>query len=236
MSKTCAEPIAAAQGRLWRVAPAWLDRHHHSADVEHEGERVQQRTRGSEPAVEISRRRRFSMRRRRPGSAPSFDRIAKQLADRLQSANFVQRSSGLRLGRLLFAPVRRGIAPRLRLLVSGGSRLERETEDRLEAFGWTVLSGYGLAETASLFTGNRPDARRPGSVGLPLADGKGDRQSRIWLVVLPLRVPCLRRPLAEPVVNRLQVVQERIEFGHGCALRPANSSARRVGGKVETVR
>jgi len=90
----------------------------------------------------------------------------------LQSANFVQRSSGLRLGRLLFAPVRRGIAPRLRLLVSGGSRLERETEDRLEALGWTVLSGYGLAETASLFTGNRPDARRPGSVGLPLADGK----------------------------------------------------------------
>jgi len=90
----------------------------------------------------------------------------------LQSANFVQRSSGLRLGRLLFAPVRRGIAARLRLLVSGGSRLERETEDRLEALGWTVLSGYGLAETASLFTGNRPDARRSGSVRRPLADGK----------------------------------------------------------------
>jgi long-chain acyl-CoA synthetase len=96
----------------------------------------------------------------------------------LQSADFVQRSSGLRLGRLLFAPVRRGIAARLRLLVSGGSRLERETEDRLEALGWTVLSGYGLAETSSLFTGNRPGARRAGSVGQPLADGKvriGDR-------------------------------------------------------------
>jgi long-chain acyl-CoA synthetase len=90
----------------------------------------------------------------------------------LQSADFVQRSSGLRLGRLLFAPVRRGIAAGLRLLVSGGSRLERETEDRLEALGWTVLSGYGLAETSSLFTGNRPGARRAGSVGRPLADGK----------------------------------------------------------------
>jgi len=90
----------------------------------------------------------------------------------LRSANFVQSSSGLRLGRLLFAPVRRGIAPRLRLLVSAGSRLERETEDRLEALGWTVLSGYGLAETASLFTGNRPGARRSGSVRRPLADGK----------------------------------------------------------------
>jgi long-chain acyl-CoA synthetase len=90
----------------------------------------------------------------------------------LRSASFVQRSTGLRLGRLLFAPIRRGIATRLRLLVSGGSRLERETEDRLEALGWTVLSGYGLAETASLFTGNRPDARRLGSVGRPLADGQ----------------------------------------------------------------
>src|SRR5262249_59866308 len=47
--------------------------------------------------------------------------------------------------------------------------LEQETEDGLEALGWTVLSGYGLAETASLFTGNRPGARRSGSVGRPLA-------------------------------------------------------------------
>jgi long-subunit acyl-CoA synthetase (AMP-forming) len=35
-----------------------------------------------------------------------------------------------------------------------------------------VLSGYGLAETASLFTGNRPDARRPGQRRRPLADGE----------------------------------------------------------------
>jgi long-chain acyl-CoA synthetase len=90
----------------------------------------------------------------------------------LTLTSFVQRSTGLRLGRLLFAPVRRGIAARLRLLVSGGSRLERETEERLEALGWTVLSGYGLAETASLFTGNRPGARRQGSVGRPFADGE----------------------------------------------------------------
>jgi long-chain acyl-CoA synthetase len=76
----------------------------------------------------------------------------------LKSASLVQRSTGLRLGRRLFAPIRRGIVARLRLLVSGGARLEQETEERLEALGWTVLSGYGLAETASLFTGNRPAA------------------------------------------------------------------------------
>jgi long-chain acyl-CoA synthetase len=78
----------------------------------------------------------------------------------------------MRLGRVLFAPVRRAMAPRLRLLVSGGARLERETEERLEALGWMVLSGYGLAETASLFTGNRPSDRRIGSAGRPLAGGE----------------------------------------------------------------
>jgi len=90
----------------------------------------------------------------------------------LRATSAVQRRTGLHLGRLLFAPVRRRVAPRLRLLVSGGARLEEEAEERLEALGWTVLSGYGLAETASLFTGNRPNARRWGSAGRPLAGGE----------------------------------------------------------------
>ena len=63
----------------------------------------------------------------------------------------------------------------------------REIEERLEALGWTVLSGYGLAQTRSLFGGNRPDARSAGSVGRrgitarPAAlgaAGHGDRQYR----------------------------------------------------------
>jgi len=90
----------------------------------------------------------------------------------LKSTLLVQRLSGLRAGRFLFALLRHSVALRLRLLVSGGARLERETEERLEAVGWMVLSGYGLAETASLFTGNRPNARRSGSAGRPLADGE----------------------------------------------------------------
>jgi long-chain acyl-CoA synthetase len=89
----------------------------------------------------------------------------------LRASGALWRTTGLRPGRVLFAPIRRSIAPRLRLLVSGGARLDETTEDRLEALGWTVLSGYGLAETASLFTGNRPQARRRGSAGRPFADG-----------------------------------------------------------------
>jgi long-chain acyl-CoA synthetase len=85
---------------------------------------------------------------------------------------FLQRSTGLQPGRLLFTAVRHRVAPKLRLMVSGGARLDRDIEEQLEALGWTLLSGYGLAETASLFTGNRPNHRRAGSVGRPLADGE----------------------------------------------------------------
>jgi long-chain acyl-CoA synthetase len=90
----------------------------------------------------------------------------------LRCVILLQQSTELHLGRLLFAPVRRAVAPNLRLLVSGGAKLEPGVEQQLEALGWLVLSGYGLAETASLFTGNRPGARRIGSAGRPLADGK----------------------------------------------------------------
>ncbi len=84
----------------------------------------------------------------------------------------VRRQTGLSPGHALFGGVRRLVAPSLCLLVSGGARLERATEERLEALGWMVLSGYGLAETASIFTGNRPDGRRIGSAGRPFGDGR----------------------------------------------------------------
>ena len=90
----------------------------------------------------------------------------------LRLAILMQRATGLRIGGMLFGSVRSGIAPRLRILVSGGARLERETAEKLEAMGWSVLSGYGLAETASLFTGNHPGDRRMGSAGKPLAGGE----------------------------------------------------------------
>jgi long-chain acyl-CoA synthetase len=90
----------------------------------------------------------------------------------LRSAVWTQRHAGLRPGRVWFAPVRRGVAPRLRYLVCGGARLDATTEDQLEALGWAVLVGYGLAETASLFTGNPPRERRRGSAGRPLAGGE----------------------------------------------------------------
>ncbi len=81
------------------------------------------------------------------------------------------RKGGLDIGRRLFGTLHAQMAPDLRLMVSGGAKLDAESTWMLEALGWRVASGYGLAETASLFTGNTPAAQRVGSEGRPIAAG-----------------------------------------------------------------
>ena len=79
-----------------------------------------------------------------------------------------RRRLGLRLGRLLMMPVRARFAPALRLLASGGARLEDKVAWTLEGLGFEVLSGYGLVETASVTTYNRHGRGRIGCEGLPV--------------------------------------------------------------------
>ncbi len=88
------------------------------------------------------------------------------------AAWWVRRKTGLNLGRRLFGFMRAKIAPSLRLLVSGGAKLDWLTEKKLAVIGWDVRSGYGLAETASVFTGNLPGATRLGSEGKPFGVGE----------------------------------------------------------------
>jgi long-chain acyl-CoA synthetase len=74
------------------------------------------------------------------------------------------------IGRWLMAPVRRRIAPRLRTLISGGAHLDPAVAHALEGLGFEVLSGYGLAETASIFTANVPGRKCLDSAGMPLLE------------------------------------------------------------------
>ncbi len=59
----------------------------------------------------------------------------------------------------------------LRLCVSGGAALPVEILRSFEdAFGCTILEGYGLSETSPVASFNHPDRpRKPGSIGLPVA-------------------------------------------------------------------
>src|ERR1700689_554277 len=60
----------------------------------------------------------------------------------------------------------------LRMCISGGAALPVEVLRGFEeAFGVTVLEGYGLSETSPIASFNHPDReRRPGSIGPPIRD------------------------------------------------------------------
>jgi long-chain acyl-CoA synthetase len=91
----------------------------------------------------------------------------------LANAKWLKRHTGRTPGRLFFRPIHKQFGPNIWLLISGGAKLEPHFIETLQALGWEVRSGYGLAETASIFTANLPDGReRLGSEGKPLDDGE----------------------------------------------------------------
>jgi long-chain acyl-CoA synthetase len=89
----------------------------------------------------------------------------------LATAIRLRRATGGRIGAQLLAPVRRRVAPGLRMMVSGGAQLKPGLEEALVAFGWDLRSGYGLSETAAAFSATF-GATPPGSVGRPILDGE----------------------------------------------------------------
>ena len=81
----------------------------------------------------------------------------------------LRRRYGINVGAILFPGVHARFGAKLRLLVSGGARLEPETLWTLLGFGFDVRCGYGLAETAAMFTGNLPGNTLWESEGRPIA-------------------------------------------------------------------
>lgn len=86
----------------------------------------------------------------------------------LRISTLLRRYTGLRIGKLAFRPLHRRLGTRLRLIGCGGAKLDPELEQRLEALGWKVLTGYGLTETSPVLTFNRPRAVKSGTEGRPL--------------------------------------------------------------------
>jgi long-chain acyl-CoA synthetase len=92
--------------------------------------------------------------------------IAAALRGLLDLAVWIRRRLGRRIGKVLFFPLHRRIGPALRLLASGGARLDPKVAWQLEGLGWEVLTGYGLTETAPILTFNPPRRARIESAGL----------------------------------------------------------------------
>jgi len=99
--------------------------------------------------------------------------VAKTVFDRgLGLAIWARSRLGIDLGRLLFRPVRAQVGPHLRAVTSGGAKLDPDIHRKLAGLGWFVFAGYGLAETASVFTTNARGRTRFGSAGKAIGDGE----------------------------------------------------------------
>lgn len=68
----------------------------------------------------------------------------------------------------LYFPIHRFIGWDFAYFILGGAPLPPELQQFWERLGFVVLQGYGLTETGPVITVNRPQARKLGSVGLPL--------------------------------------------------------------------
>ncbi len=109
-------------------------------------------------------------------SAPTPKRLLFRLAQRIghKALPWLERNqkprgltglSWLLAERLVFRKVWAALGGRLRFAVSGGATLPVELGAFFQGMGLTVAEGYGLTETAPVLTINRPDWRKPGTVG-----------------------------------------------------------------------
>jgi len=82
----------------------------------------------------------------------------------------LRRSLRINLGQTFFRPVHRVLGPRMRLLVTGGSRFDPAIGHDLYALGFNILQAYGLTETSGAACVTRPGDPRVDSVGPPIPE------------------------------------------------------------------
>ncbi|MFQ5912943.1 MAG: AMP-dependent synthetase/ligase [Nitrospinota bacterium] len=72
---------------------------------------------------------------------------------------------GLRLGPILFPPIRKQFGGQFRCFISGGAAMDPNVQRDLRALGLEVLQGYGLTETSPVTHVSPPHKNKIGKVG-----------------------------------------------------------------------
>lgn len=106
------------------------------------------------------------------------ERIMKQIEDRGRGARLAFRvmlvlsrmaqTIGINLGRLFFVQAHRRLGPRMRFLITGGSRFDPAIGRDLRDMGFNILQAFGLTETSGAATLTPLGENVIGSVGKPL--------------------------------------------------------------------
>ena len=61
---------------------------------------------------------------------------------------------------------------RLRIIFTGGAHLDPFYIEKLEAYGVTILEGYGMSECSPVISANMPENHKVGSIGKPLPNAE----------------------------------------------------------------
>lgn len=76
-----------------------------------------------------------------------------------------QKISSFSLRKFIFGKVHRELGGSIRVMVSGGAKLDPEIGELFETLGFHMIQGYGLTETAPIVSFNVPGRERQDSVG-----------------------------------------------------------------------
>lgn len=82
----------------------------------------------------------------------------------------IRRLTDVNIGKAIFRTIHDAFGDKLRFTLSGGAKLQAEYMKRFEAYGFTIVEGYGLTETSPIVSFNPLGRRKPGSVGKPIKD------------------------------------------------------------------
>jgi len=88
----------------------------------------------------------------------------------MMAANGALRRAGVNLGPVFFRRVHAVFGPRMRILVTGGSRFDPAVGRDLFRMGFNILQAYGLTESSAAATVLHPDDPHVDSAGPPLPD------------------------------------------------------------------
>ncbi len=86
----------------------------------------------------------------------------------LRANGWLRRGLRMNLGKTFFRPVHAALGPRMRLLVTGGSRFDPSVGRDLVRLGFDIVQAYGLTECAGAATVTHPGDLEVGHVGPPL--------------------------------------------------------------------
>ncbi|MEW5758810.1 MAG: AMP-binding protein [Candidatus Omnitrophota bacterium] len=81
---------------------------------------------------------------------------------------FIKFNFGINLGKIVFAKIHNMLGKNLRILNSGGAKLDQKVYLDLNKLGFNLTNGYGLTETSPVVTLLKTSEIKPGSVGKPL--------------------------------------------------------------------